>query len=224
MVIGDGLIAKKFVNYDNANIIFFASGVSNSLEIGESEFTKEKIMLGNIILNNMNKLLIYFSSTSIYYNRNRYVLHKIEIEEIIKNSGINFFIFRLPQVLGKGGSKNNLINFLINQITQKNPFKVFNTERSIIDIDDVFNIVIKSIESYPPCRTFDISGIGFCKVTEIVYIIEKCLNLESNYSIVDEKSNNFYKLNSPEIETIINELKINKPFYIKNTIEKYVRY
>lgn len=224
MVIGNGLIAKKFVNYDDSNIVFFASGVSNSLEISESEFTKEKIILNNIILNNMNTVLIYFSSTSIYYNRNRYVLHKIEIEEIIKNSGINFFIFRLPQVLGKGGSKNNLINFLINQITQRNPFKIYNTERSIIDIDDVFNIVIKSIESYPPCKTFDISGIEFCKVTEIVSIIEKCLNLKSNYSIVDEGSKNIYKLNSSEIETIISELKINKDLYIKNTIEKYVRY
>ena len=47
----------------------------------------------------------------------KYYHHKENMETIIESSALNYIIFRLPQVVGNGGNKNNLINFLFRHIT-----------------------------------------------------------------------------------------------------------
>lgn len=47
MIIGNGLIANLFTEHDRENIIFFASGVSNSLETEKSAFLREENLLRN---------------------------------------------------------------------------------------------------------------------------------------------------------------------------------
>ena len=48
MVVGTGLLAKAFLEYENDdNIIVFASGVSNSKEISREEFDREKLLLND---------------------------------------------------------------------------------------------------------------------------------------------------------------------------------
>ena len=41
MIVGNGLIASLFYDVDREDVIFFASGVSNSLETELSEFQRE---------------------------------------------------------------------------------------------------------------------------------------------------------------------------------------
>lgn len=66
MIVGDGLIASLFTSHDKENVIFFASGVSNSLETKEEEFLREENLIRNTIKNNPNKIFLYFSTCSIY--------------------------------------------------------------------------------------------------------------------------------------------------------------
>ena len=49
MIIGKGLIASAFKEYRNHECIIFASGVSNSLEIENSQFEREEHLLRKTI-------------------------------------------------------------------------------------------------------------------------------------------------------------------------------
>ena len=88
MVVGTGLIAKAFLEYENDdNIIVFASGVSNSKEISIDEFDREKLLLNDYLEKyGKNKHFIYFSTCSIYdtyFERSEYSKHKINMEKIL---------------------------------------------------------------------------------------------------------------------------------------------
>ena len=47
MVIGNGMIANRFMNRyrDDSNVIIFASGVSNSSEKFEDQYIREKVLI-----------------------------------------------------------------------------------------------------------------------------------------------------------------------------------
>ncbi|MEO7210677.1 MAG: hypothetical protein ABIY35_07020, partial [Chitinophagaceae bacterium] len=61
MIIGKGMVAKGFRNYEkNDDILVFASGVSNSANTSTVEFEKEQSLLQDTIINHPGKKLIYF--------------------------------------------------------------------------------------------------------------------------------------------------------------------
>jgi len=63
MIVGNGMIAKKFKKYkDKGNVLIFASGVSNSNETRCTNFSKELKMVKHALKNFNDKQFIYFSS------------------------------------------------------------------------------------------------------------------------------------------------------------------
>lgn len=145
MIIGNGLIANSLKNIDSEDLVFFASGVSNSLENKSSEFERELSLLKATLENNRTAKFIYFSTLSINDQSKQdslYVLHKKEIENYIKNYAENYLILRIGNIVGKGGNPNTLFNFLNTQITNDRQFVVHsNARRLLIDIDDISNFL-----------------------------------------------------------------------------------
>jgi len=144
MIIGNGMIAKAFVAYKKySNILIFASGVSNSLENKIINFEREEQLLRKTILANKNSTVVYFSTCSIddkSVNQSQYVMHKLKMESIVKEIATNFFIFRLPQVVGNSNSPI-FINFLFNSIIYKKKIDIYKySTRNLICIKDVFEI------------------------------------------------------------------------------------
>ena len=78
MIIGNGDIAKIL---PNNNLLFFASGVSNSKEERESEYQREKDLL---LEQDKNNHIVYFSSLCTLYLDTRYARHKREMEQLVK--------------------------------------------------------------------------------------------------------------------------------------------
>ena len=67
MIIGNGLIANVFGDYkENDNYVIFASGVSDSTNMDESAFKREEQLLNEITTLYKEKIIIYFSTCSIY--------------------------------------------------------------------------------------------------------------------------------------------------------------
>ena len=64
MIVGNGLIANLFRENDSENVVFFASGVSNSLETDKSAFLREENLLRKTLEENPEKIFIYFSTVS----------------------------------------------------------------------------------------------------------------------------------------------------------------
>ena len=114
MIIGKGDIAQ--ITNDRENAIFFMSGVSNSSETNESEFNREKELL---LKQDKSKCLFYISSISIddkdKLSNNRYLKHKLEMENLIKDNFQNYNIIRIGNITW-GTNPNTFLNFIKNKI------------------------------------------------------------------------------------------------------------
>jgi nucleoside-diphosphate-sugar epimerase len=224
MVIGNGLIASSFKKNDDPKYIFFASGVSNSSENNYLNFKRERDLLLETIHKIDNRVLIYFSSVSIYTLNSDYVSHKKEMENLITSSNIDYYIFRLPQILGNGGNSKNLINFITNKIVKNDKFNLnISAERSILDIDDLVKIVKSVIVKNSKNNIFDIAGIEFKNLVEIVKYIEIILNKKGNFNIIDVPDS-IFKINSNDIELCIHDLSLRDDNYTEYTIKKYINF
>lgn len=224
MVIGNGMIANKFmVRYKNdSQIIIFAAGVSNSNETSEDQYIREKSLLQTFITQNPNSKFVYFSSViHLSGMKTRYLDHKREIETLIQSISNNYLIIRLPQVVGFGGNKNNIVNYFDHCVKHDIPIKIQKeTIRSVVDIDDVVKIVDRCIvTSNNTCLNLSyIERISAEEIANIIYVInDKPTNIlyqPKGYSILSE--------NSLVINKIIKQMNINPYNYTRTVLTKYI--
>jgi hypothetical protein len=128
MIIGDGDIATVLKEVDSDDLIFFASGVSNSQETRQSEFQRELDLLKE---QNRGKRLVYFSSLSILYSQIDYARHKRFMEEAVKALFYDHTIIRLGNI-SWGTNPHTLINYL-----RANPnAEIQDVYRYVIDKDE----------------------------------------------------------------------------------------
>lgn len=227
MIVGSGMLAKAFESkIRNENVIIFASGVSNSIETNDKAFEREKLLLENTILNNKNKKLIYFSTCSIDDDAVKdrlYVKHKLLMEDYISKNCKSYLICRVSNVVGKNGNPNTLINYLYNCILNSIPFQAWiNSERNIIDVDDLVYYVVKLDELGIDNQIITVANTYNYKILDIISAIEQHVGVKGVYEKVDKGS----VLN---IDTsILNNLNIEKPAnfnsssaYIIDVLNKY---
>ena len=221
MIIGKGLIASQFYEVDQEDIIFFASGVSNSSETRKEEFYREQNLIEETILKNSDKLFIYFSTCSIYdsskYN-SPYVLHKLHMEEVIKESAPKYLILRISNAVGKGGNPNLLINYLYRQIINESELVIHqNATRNLIDVEDVKNITLSYLKNNDFNKIVNVAYIENFYIQEIVEAFEENLKLKSN-KVIEDKGEH-YSIDVRELNYIFNAL--NKQKYLNQIINKY---
>ena len=226
MVIGKGMMAKAFAAYINkADVTIFASGVSNSSEQNQEAFQREERLLCDAINNySRTSVIVYFSTCSIYdrsVNKTPYVRHKLKMESIVSENTKQFYIFRLPQVIGKTSSKT-LIKVLFDKIQNEECFDLWiDSYRNLIDIDDVVLTIGFIIQNNLFKNEITHIASPFnTPVLEIVKIIEMILNKRANYAVVKKGAN--YAVELGRCMEIYNRLGIRfSEDYIKKTIEKY---
>lgn len=224
MIIGRGILANAFKKQIDIGFseIIFASGVSNSLETKLCEFERESQLLTTYLDHDLP--LVYFSTCSLYdiqTDLTPYREHKLKLERLVLSHPDNY-VFRLPQVVGKGGNPLTLTNYLCQKILSEEHFLVQeNAFRNLIDVDDCVKICLKimSDASFPPSiysvkNTYDIA------IIDLVAIIEKVLKINANYSMTSETSNFSHK-------SIVSDLTAERlsidfaNHYTKKLIEKY---
>jgi len=205
------MIATKFSSYEDKDVLFFASGVSNSNEINEEAFQKEETLLRNSLEEKGTKTFVYFSSCDVanpQLSPKAYYQHKLKMENLVASFQGNFYIFRLPQVVGYGGNENTLINFLLNNIKNETSFEIYlRTEKNIIDIDDVYTMAIHIIQHKKYLNSVcNIINTKYISVLDLVQIIEKKICQKAHYIFKDINTSYYY--NAPEIKSIAKELNI----------------
>ncbi|AYZ14730.1 NAD(P)-dependent oxidoreductase [Chryseobacterium arthrosphaerae] len=222
MIIGNGILANAIRFYDREDVIFFASGVSNSLEKNPAEFEREKSLLKSVMNQHPDKKLIYFSTCSIYdasKTASPYVMHKLTIEKIIAEQHSNFIIFRVGNAVGRGGNPNTLINFLKSSILSENKLTIHNNARRIlIGTDDIAAFVGKYINDF----NHEIINLAYpyqYSLPEILSALEDHLGKKANYESVDEGS--FYNIEFNNLtEDFFTDLSPNE--YLKKLYSSYL--
>lgn len=221
MVVGNGLIASKFLSFEtNSEVIIFASGVSNSNEINDQFFQKEKELIYNF--HSTEKKFVYFSSLLIEYpcmKNKRYVKHKKEIEEIIGKNFKNYVIFRLPNVVGKSKNKHTFFNFFLEKILKgEELFIEKKSTRFFLDSDDLEKLISPIILD----KSINRMTINVClnnKISIIDFVELMCESLNKNIKIIELDSG----CDTSFVNTFPNyiEDKSNTINYNKTLVQKY---
>lgn len=200
MIIGNGMLANAMRFYDKEDVIFFASGVSNSLETNPAEFEREIHLLHSCIEENPHKKLIYFSTCSVYdptKTKSPYVIHKLNAEKIIAEHCADYIIFRVGNAVGRGGNPNTLINFFRNSILSENKLMIHNNaKRILIGTDDIASFVGKYMQNF----NNEIINLAYpyqYSLPEILSQLENHLAKKAEYESIDEGS--FYNIEFNEL-------------------------
>lgn len=130
MIIGKGSIAKVLNNRDD--LVFFASGVSNSSCVDEREYEREFNLLKTV---SADKHIVYFSNLGIYYKQDRYTQHKRDVEEYIRNNYKSYTIVRI-EVCEWATTPNTILNFFKKQLSQGIEPTIQNTTRYVLSVDE----------------------------------------------------------------------------------------
>ncbi|MGV0995723.1 NAD-dependent epimerase/dehydratase family protein [Empedobacter falsenii] len=221
MIVGKGLIANLFTEVDLDEVVFFASGVSNSSETRKGEFLREQNLVEDTLANNPEKLFVYFSTCSIYdsskYN-SLYVLHKLHIEEIIKQKAKHFLILRVSNAVGRGGNPNLLMNYISRQILNDQELVVHQqATRNLIDVEDVKNITLKYIASKDWNKIINVAYTENFNILEIIEVFEQILFKKANKNI--ENKGEHYSIDVHELDYVFDLS--DKTDYLHQLIEKY---
>jgi len=228
MTIGNGLIANGIQLSSNSakEVLLFASGVSNSNETNPIEFNREKKLLIEAIKNNMDKTIIYISSCDVEdpVNNKKYYKHKLHMEAVVQNTVKNYYIFRLPQVVGKTNNENTLFNFLVNKINKNEQFDIWTlAKRNLIDIDDVnkvINFIIK--KNILKNSIINIASSRNYSILEIVNKIENFLGKKAIYRKL--LKGHEYKVDISNIKRILIELNLTfDETYLDDLLFKYIK-
>lgn len=224
MIVGRGLIASLFINDDREDAVFFASGVSNSLENRPEEFIREENLIRKTFEENTDKIFIYFSTCSIYDSSKTgsdYVLHKLKMEQLIKNSCERYLILRVSNAVGKGGNPNLLMNYLVRSIRNKETINVHTkATRNLIDAEDIKKITFKLLDEQALNKIVNVAYTQNYAIIEILEIIERFYDTKLDLNLI--KSGSGYDINVPDVEAyfVKNNL-TNKDAYLCNILQKY---
>ena len=233
MIIGNGFIAQNFQNkikiIKKLKLAIFASGVSNSLTSNNYDFLREKKKIANYKNKINNKTLVYISSCGVFdpsRNQKPYFLHKIEMENLVKNNFKKFIIIRLPEIIGLSLNKNNLINFLYSKIKNNKKFTLyFNSKRNILDINDAIKLSLAYIEKKMSEKKINfevnVANRKFYLVSKIVSAIE-VITLRKAKFVKKKISNSNWRFTNSIDRKLIRRLNIQfNKFYLNNVIKKY---
>lgn len=224
MIVGNGLIGKTFLEHDRENVVFFASGVSNSLETDVNQFLREENLIRKTIAENPEKLFVYFSTCSIYdssKNDSSYVLHKLNMEHLISSEMPNYLIARVSNAVGEGGNPNLLMNYINRAIENGETIQIHRfAKRNLIDVEDVKNIVLHLIDSKKEKGIYNVAFLRNFSIEEIVesfeaYKVKKAVKefqeKGESYSIsIDDLGSYFFNKDLEE-----------KGVYLKKMLHKY---
>lgn len=224
MIIGNGFIASLFKNNDNENIIFFASGVSNSLEKDKKAFRREEKLLRETIKENINKLVVYFSTCSIYdssKNKSAYVLHKIRMESIVKEIAPNYLVLRVSNAIGKGGNSNLLLNYLIGNIRKNTAINLHTkASRNLINVEDLKAITLQLLANKYKNNIINVASPHNYTMYEIISNIEKTTGIKATINPIE--IGNKYTIAIPEVKNyFIQKNKTDKMNYLICLLKKY---
>ena len=226
MVIGNGLIAKRFSSYaDDERFLIFASGVANSKSTDQAEYRREFDLLLRKTGEHPEKTAVYFSTCSINdpaENTSAYVAHKKKIESYLQSNMPHYLIFRVSNLVGRSPNVNTVLNFIAHNISEGKPFDLWtNAKRNLIDVDDFFAIVDHILQNgLFTNRIINIANPVNYTVPDIVAAVGGHLGKQANFKEVPKGGS--FDIDISDINPFFVQLNINfSEAYLANLLHKY---
>lgn len=236
-IIGHGMIARSFLEHQHQfpDYVIFASGVSNSSEINPAEFDREYDLLYETLHNCINdgKCIVYFSSGGVIYGKfektrtekspvfpiSSYGRHKLLCESVIKQSGVDYLILRLPQLVGAHQNTNQLVASLIQQACLGQATVHRLATRDLLDVDDMVHVLMQLLDLNIRNETFIMASGYSIEVSKIFEEIQHILGTDAVITMLEQGDRQAYDIEKLK-QCIPNELPFTLDYY-KTIIQKY---
>ena len=226
MIIGSGMIAKRFGKYaDNQQVLVFASGVSNSVSKVADDYKREEQLLQNALRDHPEKMLVYFSTCSIYdpsLQQSVYVKHKLQMEDLIQSHASSYIIFRVSNPVGFTENRHTVLNYFATHIKEQKHFSLWQyASRNLVDMDDVFTICDHIIQNGGQRNSIlNIANPVNYPVASIIQALENHFSIKGNYSL--EKKGNSPLIDTTAIQSLFGLLQIEfNNNYLEALLQKY---
>lgn len=223
-VIGNGLVAKSLKDTEfSKDILIFASGVSNSKEYRSEEFAREKTLFKRVAYDHPGSSIVYFSSTSVSLGGgSRYLAHKLEMEEVVKREAKNFFIFRLPQVVGPVDNLT-LVSFLTKRCLEGDSIDLYGSAvRNLLGVDELAKIVNILVEKEVGLNSAQIVASGSnVSVVDVALEVKSILSSPSELNVLPGGDDQTVSIDLLR-QYLDEEEPIFQPDYWKNVLNKFV--
>lgn len=225
MVVGNGMMAHAFGAFESrADVVIFASGVSDSTETRAAAFRREEELLRQTRASNPEALLVYFGTCSVDDPDRRetaYVRHKLAMEALIAASAHPWIVFRLPLAIGPIHRSPTLANFLHGKILRGESFEMWaRSTRYPIDVDDAARIVSRIVSDRSMWRRTINIALRCFHVAEFVRILEQITGRKATYNLVQKGGH--YELGCPEVAALTREMGLDaSEAYLERVLRKY---
>lgn len=219
------MMARAFSAFGGrADVVIFASGVSNSLETDSAAFSREKALLEQVRKDNPAALLVYCGTCSADDPELRdtpYVRHKLAMESLLSASDGPWLVLRIPLAIGRNSRSRTLAQFLHERIARGQPFEVWEgAARFPIDVEDIFRIGSRFIDD-PALwnRRINVALRSF-PVRDFVSVMERIVGRKANCTLV--RRGRRYELACPEALQVARELDLDLgEQYLEKLLRKY---
>lgn len=222
----------------NYEVMVYSAAITSSRHETVDKYVQDNVVTAVSIIKfckeHFIKRIIYLSSDEIYgmlntdvitadavmVNPNLYAATKYLAEKIIMESGIPYYILRLPGVVGRNWGRNFIYN-LMTRISNNENIELYNIDRAfnnIVDVDDLtkFIAILCSYEDNKENEIFLLGNTEKVELKDIVSYIKSIYHSSSQISSVDADGQRYFTLDvkkaveygysSKKIKTIIDEL------------------
>lgn len=222
----------------NFDIMVYSAAITSMRHATAEQYVQDNVVMAVSIIGFCKehniKRIIYFSSDEIYgelntdvvsvdaimVNPNLYATTKYLAEKIIMESGIPYYILRLPGVVGRTQGRN-FIYSLLDRIKNDERIELYNMERefnNIVDIDDLsqFTALLCNNIDNDKNEIFPLGNMECVKLKDIVSYMKDLYGSTSLVHNVDTDQRRCFTLNvenavqygyhSKSIRKIIDEL------------------
>lgn len=201
-IIGDGMVARSFLpfQHEQEDALIFASGVANSLCEDQEEYKRETDLLYETLHSCLEKgmRIVYFSSGGAVYGNDpgikvesspvfpgrMYGRHKLFCESVIIYSGVRHIILRLPNLVGRGQNRHQLIPALMTQAIEGYAKIYRDARRDIVDVQDIAAIVVSLLKQVNESVVLNAASSYSIPVLDIFSEIEDILGTSARIEIV----------------------------------------
>jgi nucleoside-diphosphate-sugar epimerase len=225
LIVGRGLLGESLNKLRHKDVLFFASGVSNSKQQNGPEFERETNLLIRTLEGTEKRHFYYFSTCSIFDSslaESAYIAHKKQMEKIVLSKPVGRVI-RLPNVVGPTGNPANLVNYLKYSIKRANPIKIQrDATRYLLGVDEMNLLLQDVVDNAGEQKVLSLVPPINIKVTRIVSIIESILGTQANLDLVEGGTP--YEVDFSDTKYHASRLGFDfGQLYYENTLEKWCK-
>lgn len=222
-------------NYD---ILIYSAAVTSSRTAGAEQYIRDNalcaVTMTEFCAKHFIKKIIYLSTDEIYgqlndkqvtedvvmYTPNIYATTKYLAEKVIMESGISYYILRLPGIVGKKWGKS-FIYRLIDMVIRNEKIVIYHADRdfnNVVDVEDLVDFIEKLVlrNDYEQSEVFLLGNMHMISLLELINYIKKVYCSHSKIECIETDDKRYFTLNvekavsygyrSKSISQIIDEL------------------